>query len=695
MRVYLIGINGSGMRPLALAALARGFFVCGSDEKISSADQQFYSDTGIAISSSSKQKREWLANANVAVYSSAISANHPEIILAKKLCQQEGRLQLLHRMEFLNDCLADLLAADQPSSDLLAADQPSSKDLRQVAIAGTHGKSSTTAMIVWLLDWLAHHGEQPLLFPVGIFGAKLKAHKNQGFFLGRQVASRSRFRFRFRLWWGDAASPKKPIDRIMKRLMKLTMKSPIDSGAACRIGVYETDESDGSFLLSSAQLRVIVNIDQDHQDYYRTVADYMRSFERFASQAQILVLNLNDAGVRTLFLRLCSERSQLPTVKPRIIGQFLYQDFSPATDDKHGADNPPVTKDNQEQVASQEMISWINKKKQQLPAWAEIRMVSWSQQDGEHYLSRQDNAIDKTTQTTQTTQTTETTETKKTSQTTKESMRILNPTILNFAMIQNALLAMTAVEVLVEHYRIPQQNETKDLASIAPATTAANTMTKPATAALNSFPGLERRMDYLGVYHGWDCYDDYAHHPTAIRCVIDGVRKNVHLLSHSVAVAVAASATTAAAAGPRKGSEKPLPLVVIFQPHRFTRTQQYVKEFAHALLGADVVFLLPITAASETNVSGIGSIAILETMMMLQNKAKQRPEKQLEKRPEKQIEKRPEKQIEEHTEVHCAETVSECLSQLPSKRTGILLTLGAGNISTQMRHQNLRKFLLQ
>ncbi|MHB8141711.1 MAG: glutamate ligase domain-containing protein, partial [Vulcanimicrobiaceae bacterium] len=70
--------------------------------------------------------------------------------------------------------------------------------------------------------------------------------------------------------------------------------------------------------------------------------------------------------------------------------------------------------------------------------------------------------------------------------------------------------------------------------------------------------------------------DDYAHHPTAVRETIAAARA-VH-------------------AGP---------LLVAFQPHRYTRTAYLAPDFAHALRGADAIYLAPIYAASEEPITGV------------------------------------------------------------------------------------------
>ncbi|HYZ17854.1 MAG TPA: cyanophycin synthetase, partial [Candidatus Acidoferrum sp.] len=102
--------------------------------------------------------------------------------------------------------------------------------------------------------------------------------------------------------------------------------------------------------------------------------------------------------------------------------------------------------------------------------------------------------------------------------------------------------------------------------------------------ALANFHGVRRRFEIVGR-GAITVVDDYAHHPTAI------------------------AQTIAAARGYAHG-----PLVVAFQPHRYTRTAYLKDDFARALQGADRVFLTPIYAASEAPLPGISERSIGEPL---------------------------------------------------------------------------------
>ena len=95
-------------------------------------------------------------------------------------------------------------------------------------------------------------------------------------------------------------------------------------------------------------------------------------------------------------------------------------------------------------------------------------------------------------------------------------------------------------------------------------------------AALKTFPGARRRMEFLGVFQGATVYDDYAHHPTKVRATIQAARELRH----------------------RR-------LIVVFQPHRYSRLSALMHDFARSFTGADRVLILDVYSAGEDNVSGV------------------------------------------------------------------------------------------
>jgi UDP-N-acetylmuramate--alanine ligase len=101
--------------------------------------------------------------------------------------------------------------------------------------------------------------------------------------------------------------------------------------------------------------------------------------------------------------------------------------------------------------------------------------------------------------------------------------------------------------------------------------------------ALAGFSGVERRFQVTGVERGVTVIDDYGHHPTEIR------------------------ATLAAARACRFGR-----VHVLFQPHRYTRTQALMDGFAKAFHQADSVHVVDIYAASESPIEGVTAEALVE-----------------------------------------------------------------------------------
>jgi len=99
-------------------------------------------------------------------------------------------------------------------------------------------------------------------------------------------------------------------------------------------------------------------------------------------------------------------------------------------------------------------------------------------------------------------------------------------------------------------------------------------------AGLAASQGVGRRCEEHGEHGGVLVIDDYGHHPTEILAIME----------------VAQSFDR--------------PLAVLFQPHRFSRTSRFAREFADALAGADIVGLLPVYAASEDPPAGIDSSLI-------------------------------------------------------------------------------------
>ena len=128
-------------------------------------------------------------------------------------------------------------------------------------------------------------------------------------------------------------------------------------------------------------------------------------------------------------------------------------------------------------------------------------------------------------------------------------------------------------KILIKNIKIPllgNHNILNSVAALAVAMSVGIPVTK-IKVGLKSFKGVQRRFNKVFTYKGIDFYDDYAHHPTEIKEVLNGV-KEVY-----------------------KGFKK----VCIFQPHRISRLSDLRKDFSLAFKNADEVILCPIYTAGE------------------------------------------------------------------------------------------------
>ncbi len=105
---------------------------------------------------------------------------------------------------------------------------------------------------------------------------------------------------------------------------------------------------------------------------------------------------------------------------------------------------------------------------------------------------------------------------------------------------------------------------------------------------LATFTGTNRRFEIKGTIHGVTILDDYAHHPTEIRTTLETVKNYPHKTTWCV-----------------------------FQPHTYSRTKAFLKEFAEALSLADKVVLAEIYPARETNPEGISSRMIQKELQKM------------------------------------------------------------------------------
>jgi UDP-N-acetylmuramate--alanine ligase len=210
-RVHMIGIGGAGMRNLARLFLARGVEVSGSDLKDSRGVQELR-DLGATVAVGHAE--EHLGDPDAVVVSSAIRERNVELAEARR-----RGIPIWAR--------AQALAA-------------AASGRRQIAVSGTHGKTTTTAMIAHVLDRAG-------LDPTYVIG-------------------------------GDTN----------------------ESGSGAHAGsgdlfVTEADESDGSFLLGRPAIGVVTNVELDHVDFYAGgLEEIERAFTAFAERCERVVVCADD-----------------------------------------------------------------------------------------------------------------------------------------------------------------------------------------------------------------------------------------------------------------------------------------------------------------------------------------------------------------------------------------------------------------
>jgi UDP-N-acetylmuramate--alanine ligase len=105
-------------------------------------------------------------------------------------------------------------------------------------------------------------------------------------------------------------------------------------------------------------------------------------------------------------------------------------------------------------------------------------------------------------------------------------------------------------------------------------------------AGIAKFLGVDRRFQILGDYLGAIVVDDYAHHPTEIRATLSAARNGY----------------------PDRR------IVAVFQPHLYSRTRDFAREFGEALRVADVPIVAPIYAAREEPIDGLSARIISDSV---------------------------------------------------------------------------------
>ena len=241
LKIHFIGLGGAGMSGIARIMLAKGFAVSGSDKNDSSV---LTSLKALGAKVFVGHIKENLADAQLVIISAAITENNPELVAAK-----QGGIPVVARA----NALAWLMS-----------------ESTSVAVAGTHGKTTTTAMLTVALQ---SAGADPS-FAIGgtINNAGTNAHSGSG-----------------------------------------------------SIFVAEADESDGSFLAYKPSGAIITNVELDHVDHFADEEAVFAVFEQFVDSIKpggFLVACGDDSGVKHLLSQI--KRSDL---KILLYGEDSNNDF--------------------------------------------------------------------------------------------------------------------------------------------------------------------------------------------------------------------------------------------------------------------------------------------------------------------------------------------------------------------------------
>lgn len=209
-KIHLVGIGGAGMSGLALLLKERGYIVTGSDIKESTYLKKV-KDCGVSITCG--HCRENVKEAQLLCYSSVIKDDNVEI--------QEAYLRGIPVVK---------------RGELLGA---LSKDKKVIAVSGSHGKTTTSALLTFLLTSCGY---------------------NPATFIGAQPMNYEKM-----AWWGND------------------------------MFVIEADESDGSFLFYSPWIAIVTNIDREHLDYYGDEFCLRANFALFINSAKELAIGWGDS----------------------------------------------------------------------------------------------------------------------------------------------------------------------------------------------------------------------------------------------------------------------------------------------------------------------------------------------------------------------------------------------------------------
>ncbi len=249
-RVHFVGIGGIGMSGIAELLANLGYGVSGSDARQSDLTDRLAS-LGVTISVGHAARN--VEGADVVVVSSAIAADNPEVAEARA-----RHIPVIPRAEMLAELMRLRVG---------------------IAIAGAHGKTTTTSMVALMLERVG-------LDPTAVIGGRLSAFGSNA-----------------RLGQGEFM-------------------------------VVEADESDRSFLRLTPAIAILTNIDREHMETYGTFDRLMDAFAAFADRVPFygaVIACVDDAPVRSLLPRLTRR-----TVTYGFSDDAQVRGFDPVTDGRSG-----------------------------------------------------------------------------------------------------------------------------------------------------------------------------------------------------------------------------------------------------------------------------------------------------------------------------------------------------------------------
>lgn len=466
--VHFIGIGGISMSGLAEILLDRGFTITGSDKNPTSLTDHlealgakiFFPQSADVI-----DKAEEISKIDVVVYTAAIHPDNPEFVRANDL-----GLKIITRAELLGSIMDEY-----PLS---------------IAIAGTHGKTTTTSMISEIFLANADDLEKT----------------EKGYIISDK----------------KEGVPTVTLGGILPAINSNVLVGSSDTFIA------EACEYQNSFLKFFPKYALVLNVEEDHLDFFKDINDIRHSFHIYCSHTK------EDGAI------IISDK--IPDYEKIVEGLDRKVITFGISDDGKSPDN------------------------------ADSTAIDISVDDKGNY-----------------------------SFVPIYKGETLERVQLNVPGKHNVLNALAAIAVCKE---AGLSNET-------------------ILTGLSDFAGTHRRFEIRGTFNGATVVDDYAHHPTEMNATISAAKKVKH--NH---------------------------LIVVFQPHTYTRLRAFLHQFADVLSEADTVVLAPVFAAREKDVYGVHSTDIRDIL------------------------------LEKKVDAYAFDTFSEIEEFLSKKVTDgdLLITMGAGDI---------------